>query len=191
MTLQVTTDRKEIYDTLIAWIVAATGFSADNIIWLNQEISRPSKPYAGILITNRGVKTGEDDVIQSFDDPSQKIQRLNAGPRQLNVQVEVYTDPATEANDSEADEILENMLLALETEEVRDLFRTAKIGFLRQDGGINRLDEQLGERWERRAQVDIVITYSGEIFDDGATSGNWIETVEIPTEENGNLIIQE
>ena len=177
MTLTVTTDRPQIYQTIIEWLETYTGVGAGKVIFLNQEIPRPAKPYVGILILNRGIKTGFDDVISSFDVPSQKVQRITAGPRQLVVQIEVYTDPSESLDDTEADELLENALLALETEDVRETFRVAKIGLLNQTT-INRLDEQLGERWERRAQADITITYSGETFDDGATSGNWVETVD-------------
>lgn len=190
MTITVTTDRKLIYDTIIAWLIASTGFAEDKIQFLNQGESRPPKPFISIMILNRGIKTGTDDVIQSYDVGSQKIQRITAGPRLLICQIEIYTEPATEFTGTEADEILENALLALDTEEIKALFRAAKIGQLTETP-INRLDEQLGERWERRAQSDVTFTYSGETFDDGATSGNWIETVENPTEENGNLIIQE
>jgi hypothetical protein len=48
------------------------------------------------------------------------------------------------------------------------------------------MDEQLGDRWERRAMAEVQFSYSGETFDDGDGTGNWIETVEAPTEENGN-----
>lgn len=190
MTITVTTDRKLIYDTIREWLGVYSGLGVDKVMFLNQSASRLQKPYATIMILNRGIKTGFDDVISSFDVPTQKIQRITAGPRLLICQIEVFTDPASEANDSEADEILENALLALDTEEVKELFRAAKIGQLTETP-INRLDEQLGERWERRAQSDVTFAYSGETFDDGATSGNWVETVEIPTEENGNLIIND
>ncbi len=195
MTLTVTTDRAQIYATLIEWLEIYSGVGSGKVDFLGQEVSRLAKPYATIMILSRGIKTGEDDVISSYDPGTEKIQRITAGPRQLVLQIEVYTDPATDladaASNPEADELLENALLALDTEPVRELFRTAKIGLLGPPTPINRLDEQLGERWERRAQADITITYSGETFDDGADSGNWVETVEIPTEENGNLIIQE
>jgi hypothetical protein len=177
MTLTVTTDRALIYQTIIGWIKLATGFDSEKVIFLNQEITRPAKPYVGIIILSRGIKTGIDESRSSFDADTQKIQRLTTGPRQMVVQLEVYTNPSESLDDTEADEVLENILLTLDTEAVKDLFRTAKIGQLTQTP-INRLDEQLGERWERRAQADVTITYSGESFDDGETSGNWIETVD-------------
>jgi hypothetical protein len=190
MTITVTTDRGLIYNTIGTWLGVYSGLGVDKIAFSSQEASRLVKPYASVMILNRGIKTGFDDVISTFDVPTQKIQRITAGPRLLICQIEVFTDPATEANDTEADEILENALLALGTEEVKELFRAAKIGQLTETP-VNRLDEQLGERWERRAQSDVTFSYSGETFDDGATSGNWVETVEAPTEENGNLIINE
>ena len=177
MTITVTTDRALIYSTLREWLGVYSGLGVEKIAFSMQAASRLVKPYATMMILNRGIKTGIDDVISTYDAGTEKVQRLTAGPRQMVLQVEVFTEPAESANDSEADEILENAMLALDTEEVKALFRDAKIGLLRQNP-VTRLDEQLGERWERRAQSDVTITYSGETFDDGATSGNWIETVD-------------
>lgn len=176
MTLSVTTDRALINSTLISWLETYSGVGAGNVVWLNQAFSRPAKPYVGIVVLNRGIKTGFDDVISSYDIPTEKVQRITAGPRQLILQIEIYSDPSTDDTTPEADAMLENALLALDTELIRETFRAAKIGLLSHTP-INRLDEQLGERWERRAQADVVITYSGETFDDGADSGNWIEGV--------------
>ena len=140
---------------------------------------------------NTGLRFGFDHTDQQFDTPSNKVQRQTSGPRQLVAQCEVYTDPPATLDVLDAAQRLESALFALDTEEVRDTFRAAKIGVL-SHGQINRFDEQFGDRWERRAQADVKFTYSGETFDDGAGStGDWIETVETPTESNGNLNISE
>lgn len=191
MTLTVTTDHEANLRTILNWLETYSGVGAGKAIWLNQKIGRPAKPYAGIIILNSGLRFGMDSVKETFDVPTQAIQRLTSGPRQLVAQCEVYTDPPATLATADAAQMLENALLALESELVRDTFRAAKIGMLSHTQ-VNRLDEQFGDRWERRAQADVVFTYSGETFDDGgAGSGNWIETVENPTEDNGNLIISE
>lgn len=191
MAVTVTTDYELNLRTILNWLETYSGVGAGNAIWLNQETPRPAKPYAGILILNSGLRFGTDHVEETFDVPGEVIQRLNSGPRQMIAQCEVYTDPPATLAATEASRMLENALLALDTELVRDVFRAAKIGVLSHTQ-INRLDEQFNDRWERRAQTDIVFTYSGETFDDGADgSGNWIETVESPTEDNGNLVIGE
>lgn len=188
MAVTSTTDHEANLRAILNWLETATGLT---VIWLNQEVARPAKPYAGILILNSGQRFGFDYVDQTFDIPSDSVQRQTSGPRQLRAQIEVYTDTPADLTVNDAARLLEIALDTLDTEGVRDAFRAAKLGML-SHGIINRLDEQFGDRWERRAQVDIMFTYSGETFDDGAgASGDWIETVEVPSEDNGNANIGE
>ena len=190
MALTITTDfiliRKTIYD----WLLAYAGVGS--VIYSSQEVSRETKPYASILINNGSLRSGHDEERLEFNVPNNVIERRTSGPRQMIVQCEVYSDPAVAPTDLEAAELLERALLALDAEVVKEAFRAAKIGILSHTP-IIRLDEQLGDRWERRALSDITITYSGETFDDGLTgeSGNIVETVEVPTEDNGNAIYNE
>ncbi len=191
MAITTITDYEANLRAILNWLETYSGLGAGNVIWLNQEVSRPAKPYGGILVMNSGLRFGLDHVEQTFDIPSQNVQRKISGPRQLVAQIEVYTDPPATLADADAAQMLENALTALDTEEVRDAFRVAKIGVLSHTQ-INRLDEQFGDRWERRAQADVNFTYSGETFDDGAgSSGDWVESVQIPSEDNGNAIIGE
>lgn len=173
------------------WLLNYSGGLTD-VIFSNQAEGRPAKPYATILIIVSGIKLGlDDDVIQTFDVPGQAIQREHLGPRQMTIQIEIYSEPAQALTDREAADYLNQALHATESIPVRDLFRNAGIALARYTAP-NRLDEQLGERWERRSQTDLTINYTGSIFDDGgAGSGDWVETVETPLEQNGNLTINE
>ena len=185
MALTITTDRTLFRQTLIAWLNTYAVLGG-RIIWADQTTPRPAKPYGTVFFPSGPVKTGLDDEVQSYNAPGSVVQRRTSGPRLITLQVEVYTDPATAAHASEAAELLENALMALDTIAVRDLFRAAKIGLISQTPA-QRLDDQLGERWERRAMSELVLSYSGETFDDGGSgTGNWIETVQVPTELNGN-----
>lgn len=186
MTANVTTDHQLIRETVRLWLQAGAGVS--QVIYANQEVPRPAKPYATILVVSSGQRFGLDETRQAFDATNEVVQRTVAGPRQMILQCEVYTDPATAPGQLEAAERLENALLMLDTVGVRSAFRAAKIAVAGHNQ-VTRLDEQLGDRWERRAVVDVTVTYSGETFDDGLTGedGNWVETVEVPGEGNGNL----
>jgi len=190
MTLTVTTDfiliRKTIYDWLLTYA------SVNSVIYTNQEVNRPTKPYASILINNGSLRFGHDEERNSYNGTSGVLERTTSGTRQMVVQCEVYSDPATTPNDLEAAELLESALLALDSEAVKSVFRAAKIGILSHTPVI-RLDDQTGDRWERRALSDVIFTYSGETFDDGLTgeTGNIVETVEIPTEDNANATYNE
>lgn len=185
MTLATTTDRALFRQTIASWLNTYAGLSG-RVIWANQSTPRPGKPYGSILFPTRSRKPGLDETRASFNVTSQAIERVTQGPRIIVAQVEIYSDPAADVNTAEAADMLDDALLALDTVSVRDLFRTSKIGMLGHTP-VQDLDEQLGDRWERRAQSDVTFAYSGETFDDGgAGTGDWIETVKIPTEGNGN-----
>lgn len=178
MTVTVTTDRQLLRQTLIGWLSTYTGIPAERIIYANQATPRPAKPYATILFPTMNVKTGFDESDASFNASTQLIERTTHGPRTFTAQVEVFTDVASTPHADEAAELLENALLALDTVAVRDAFQAAKLGMFGHTS-VNRLDEQFGERWERRAQADVSLCYSGETFDDGGQgSGDWIKTVD-------------
>lgn len=185
MALATTTDRALFRQTILSWLDTYAGLGT-RVIWANQSTIRPAKPYGSIVFPTRFQAPGIDEARGSFNVTSQLIERVTYGPRVVTAQVEVYSDPAIDVLTLDAADMLENALLALQTVLVRDLLRAAKIGMLGHTP-VQNLDEQLGDRWEMRAQSDVTFSYSGETFDDGGGgSGDWIETAEIPTEENGN-----
>lgn len=188
MTISVTTDHALIRKTIRDWLGTYTG--GLEVDYSNQEVPRLPKPCATILILSSGQKTGIAEEREEYSVANDVIERTTTIPTQIVAQCEVYTEPATDPNTPEAAELLENALLALDAVPVRDAFRVAKLGVL-SHSQITRLDEQLGDRWERRAVADVTFVYSGETFDDGLTgdSGNIVETVETPTEEGGNLVL--
>ncbi|MDY6980938.1 MAG: hypothetical protein SV201_13750 [Pseudomonadota bacterium] len=189
MAITVLTDYDAIKGALISWITTYSG--VNEAIFKNQDAPRPARPYAAFLITSDGGRFGIDEARQSYDAGSQVIQRNTAGLRKMNVQLDMYSEPAQAVGEKEAADYLNNLLLTLDTVAVRDLFKDANLTVL-DHTSVNRLDEQLGDRWERRAQVDLTLLYTGETFDDGGgSSGDWIETVEVPTTENGNLTLNE
>lgn len=189
MAITVLTDYDAFKNALIDWITTYGGVS--EAIFKNQDAPRPAKPYAAFLITSDNGRFGIDESRQSYDDVNEVIQRNTAGLRKMNVQLDFYTEPAKAVGEKEAADYLNNLLLTLDTVAVRELFKDANISVLNHTS-VNRLDEQLGDRWERRAQVDLTLLYTGETFDDGGgSSGDWIETVEVPTEDNGNLTLNE
>lgn len=185
----VLTDYNAMRAAILTWLTTYAGLS--DAVFKNQAAPRPAKPYAGILITSDGTKIGIDERRPSFDAGNNVIQLNTTGPRKMNVQVDIYSDPAKSTSDIEAADYLNTALLMLDTLAIEELFKSANLALLNHTS-INRLDEQLGNRWERRAQVDLTFLYTGETFDDGSgSSGDWIETVEIPTMINGNLTLHE
>jgi len=189
MAIALLTDFKAFMDAIETWLTTSTGVAT--VIDKNQAEGRPAKPYIAIKINTRGIRFGFDDVIENYNAVSEVIERNVAGPRKMMLQVEVYTDPKDLATDNEAGDLLEVALMSLEQTFFVELFNSANFSIL-DHTPINNLDEQLGERWERRAQTDLTLLYTGETFNDGDDgSGNWIETADAPTELNTNLTITE
>ena len=103
------------------------------------------------------------------------------------VNVQIYTEPAKSTTDIEAADRLNQAVIVTEHPVLIQQFNDANFSFLGHTPVI-RLDEQLGERWERRASSDLRILYTAESVDDGGF-GEWVTDVEIPTVENNNLIV--
>lgn len=184
MTISLTTDYGVMETALVDWLKTYGGVG--EVIWKDQDAPRPAKPYGALLVISDGRTFGVPEVRESFDVPTQAIQRQSSEPVEMTMQVEIYTEPAMTAGQSEARHLLQGAINALAHEPVRDALRAAKIGIINHTPVAN-LDEQLGDRWERRAQTDLTLLYSGESFDDGgAGSGDWVETAQVPTEDNGN-----
>lgn len=185
MTIATTTDRTLFRQSVIAWLALATGIPASRVIWADQAEPRPDKPYASVLFSSGMERYGFDEGRMSFNAGTNLIERTTTGPRGIAAQVEIYSDPATTPHAREANDMLDDALLALETEAVRGIFRDAKIGVMGHTNPL-RLDEQFGNRWERRSMAEVTFMYSGETFDDGGNgSGNWIENAPAPSESSG------
>jgi hypothetical protein len=189
MTITATTDWTTFKTAVLQWLstYAALGLAAPlTVIWARQAEPRPAKPYVSVLFLSRGKPLGLDEQRPQYNALSELIERVQTGPRIVTLQIEAYSDEAKDASTLEAGDMLQNAMLALATEPVKDLLRTAMIGVLDHTDPQN-MDEQLGQRWERRAVCEVTLLYSGETFDDGdGGSGDWIETADAPTEENGN-----
>jgi len=191
MSLIIKTDYDAIRQALITWLQTYSGAGMGDVTFKNQSEYRPSKPYGSILVISDGIRFGFDGVVQDFEPTNQVVQRTYYGPRQMTIQAEIYTDTSTAQGQMNAVDRLNYAVLSLETMQVQDIFRAANMAYISHTS-VNDLAEQLGERWESRAQADLKFLYTGEIFDDGAgSSGDWVETVQVPTESNGNLIINE
>lgn len=190
MAITVLTDFDLIKTTLLTWLQTYSsddGLLLNGVEFKNQLGDRPAKPYGNILITSSARKFGFDEERHEFNIPQQAIDKTTLGVREMKVQIDIYSEPANSLADVEALEILERALMTLETQTVKDLFKSANLTFMSHTP-TNELDQQLGDRWERRAQTDLTLLYTSEVFDTGSND-NWIETAENPTEANANLTV--
>lgn len=162
------------------WLSVRSGIDLDKVIWINQITPRPVNPFATMQFTSRGTKIGED-YIQEVQNGN-VIERHYLGIRELIVQVEIYTDPTDSDAALGAMELLEQALAALSMRQVIDDFQAADLASMNYE--VIRIDdEQVGERWERRAVADVRFSYRTILFDDGTDpapdDGTFIEIANI------------
>lgn len=185
MAIILVTDYAVMKAALLLWLEQQSGAGMGKAIFLNQVADRPAKPYATIQVIADNIKTGEDDVRPEFDVGTPALKYRTVGMREMTVQVQIYTEPAKSVTDVEAADRLNQAIITLDHPSIHKQFNDANISILGHTSVI-RLDEQLGERWERRATSDLRIMYTAESVDDGSF-GEWVDSVQIPTVDNGNL----
>lgn len=173
--------------SLLDWLKTNSGAGMSEAVFTRQKGRRPSKPYATIQVIADNIKTGDDDVRQEYDGGIPALTYRTVGLREMTVNVQIYTDPATNTNDLEATDRLNHALISLDHPSLVEQLNSVNISVL-SHAPIIRLDEQLGERWERRASTDLRLMYTAEAVDD-SSFGEWVESVQVPRESNGNLTV--
>lgn len=144
---------------ILEWATKAFGF---DVLWVDGVTPRLPVPYA----TMRWFS----DVMLGFADPFKIGLALDVSEQvqetwRLTIQLEVYSKPPGDLSTPDAMQIIEGALLTLQADETIRSFRDAKISFLSHEK-ILEMDEQAGDRWERRSLCDIhflhVITNTAE-----------------------------
>lgn len=138
-------------EAILDWVRQA--FGVDEVIWIDQAAPRLAFPY----ITMRwfsDTEIGLAEQVQFYHQLALDVRERVEQTRRLTIQLEVYTGVAGDLATLEAMEVLETGLLHLQTRQIRELFRAARISFLSHEKPL-RLDEFNGRRWERRALCDI------------------------------------
>ena len=187
MAITLITNYAAMKSSILQWLRENSGADMGKAIFLNQEGDRPEKPYATLQVMTDNIKTGDDDIRPEFNAGIPELIYRTFGYREMIVNVQLYTEPAKASNEIEAADRLNRALILLDHPIIVTQFNDANFSVLEHTPVI-RLDEQLGERWERRASSDLRILYTAESVDDGSF-GEWVESVEIPTVENTNLIV--
>lgn len=156
------TDYAGIKAAIYDWFKARSGLS--RVMWLEQPAPRLQKPYATLQIISRGGAVGFASVYPEMD--GDIIERTYVEEREMTVQFNVYTDPATQNSDLEATEYMDRALSTLSLQQVVDDFREAKVAALRWQNNHHN-PYQVAEVWERHASVDVMFHYHTQLFDDG------------------------
>lgn len=136
------------------------------------ELGRPAVPYATLTTINPGMLEGQDAEFLKFDAATDNLKLLLHGPRRMSVQVTVYTAPGAVAGANHASNRLMKAVDALRSPTVRNALALEGLTFLQVLSPPTRLDEQLGERWEWRAQADLEFLYTALLEDSSAVAAD-------------------
>ena len=190
MPITYATDHAGFERALVTWMQTYASLAADSVRWRNQITGRPDKPYATLHISSDGGAGGQDAEFEQFNSGLGLIEKALHGSRRFTLQCEMYSVPETAPGQSGARIRLLAAVSALRSDPVKELFRANGLAFLQQLSAVQNLDEQLGDRWERRAMADLEFGYTSVLTTTGADGSNWIETMDTPNEADGSLIIQ-
>ena len=190
MTITVQTGYEAVENALLAWLETYSGVGAGKVRWVPFKGDRPAKPYGSLQVITDGVQFGTDAHQSAYNGATSRIDRVNYGPRQMTLQCQIFSDLPANSTAAGARRMLQNAISSLESQVVMGAFETAGLAFMRSET-VRDVSEQQGQRWEGRAIVDIAVQYMSAVLDHGADPGGlqWIEDVEIPSEENTNLTI--
>lgn len=177
---------RAINDGLVEWVCRLTGLSNRSVIWANQQIERPSKPYVTLNFLTPMIPTGIDsfvDVCDDSDPSNERIVRHRIGPRQMTLSVNSFSDDIHP--DSNAQTILRKLSDSIYTLKSQDLLKKINASILTQNP-MQNLDSQDGSRWEYRAQMDFVLGYTQITIESGilpVESVNVSGTIKAPSGE--------
>lgn len=135
---------------LKTWVKDATGL--DRVIWANQSIARPDLPYAALNIISYPMEIGQ---------PERRVLSATGGyvyenveNQQMTLSVNVYTEPST----NDAFLYLQKLNQSVRINYWYEYLRNNSLSLF--DKSVMRnIDQQLGDRWEKRAQQDYTFRF--------------------------------
>ena len=138
------------YESAIyAWLVNAT---SQTVVWAEQDVNRPSRPYVSANITSYGISEGFPARSSDGDDNFTKhLKKL------LNVSVGTYGETSAI--------IIDNVVNSVYNDTEIGLLKTAGLYFRTISDPIPLAQVIEGE-WEQRWSVDVTFAYATDITSD-------------------------
>jgi len=138
-----------IRDAFIAWIVSATGFATDKVVWQEQNMPR-RLPKPGISIKiNSIIPTGREFIYRPDNTGSSEIYE----DKIVNVSIECYGDKARTVDPLE---VLTNLHASLHTVEKYKILQDAGIAFSDTSLGPADTTALLDIDFEERTNMDLI-----------------------------------
>lgn len=177
--------------TAMSFALTATA-TPGRVAWLEDDFARPAIPddadaYATVKLNSRGQTFGLDQVDGKFEGAGPTFTQRTAGYRQASMSVNVYTQPSDTLDVRNAMDRLEDLTTMMSVPAVFEALAAANVSLLDHEP-IRDLSTLVGERWETRGQVDIIVLYAVGTEDDTA---GWVDTVDGVTQADGTLVVNE
>jgi hypothetical protein len=196
VTITFNTDYAAIEGAIRAWLEVYAAVGANKVIYARQDAPKPVRPYATIWIERTSEEQGLVEHRDLFDPGTEEIPsqivRTYAKLVTALLRVDVYT--GTLEKDGETLDALSRLrraVMALELDSVRDTWNGLGFSWLTHEA-VQQLDEFEGDRWERRAQVDIRLLFRDSMTDDAVEPVETVESItETPASGDPTLIIGE
>lgn len=137
---------------IIAWLEAVTGFTPTHVIWRNQNVASPSKPYVSLLLTALS-SAGVDYKFPPNDSGAGDI----VGNRDFTLSIQVHMVEPHEAGYVDPLDFLEAIRQSVDIEEVYADLIAANLAFV--DTLLEPTDttEIVGSEFEPRATMDLLM----------------------------------
>ena len=190
MTTTHETDYAAIWRALYEWLQIYAGLPENSVRRLNQVAGRPDLPYATMQVI-ADVGGGVEGEEQNYNITTETLDTVTYGPRRLTLQITVYTAVEQDETDQNAMSRLAGAINALRVPSVKQLFKVNGVAFLQQLSSVQEADQQLGQRWERRANVDLEFSYTAYTTVIADSEGAPLVSMDPITEADGTLTVQE
>ena len=149
-----------IRPTIVSWIRSVTGFGAQSVIWKNQNIGRPAKPYIELFI---GSSTPDGSHDYKFP-PNAAGSGTIVGNRELPLSIQIFSPNIGEPGYIEVLDVLERIRQSVDIDDVYQTLISAGIAFVDTLTGPTDISQVLDREFEPRGLLDILlrIPYTSE-----------------------------
>jgi hypothetical protein len=132
---------------IIKWLSIGSGFTEDKVIWTDQNMPRPVRPYISVNMTR--FKTINREVI-TLPDSNGKSKIIEH--KEFVLPIQIYAD-----NNAQPDtlQVLSNVQSIVHTQQIQDLFSKEGIVFVRVLFGPDCTATRIDVMSEERAAMDI------------------------------------
>jgi len=151
MSLTLSPNLGDVRITLYNWFKELSGL--DRVIWANQARERPDRPYAMLNITSFPKAPGQVERNQREvgTSPNDRHYIDNRSQQPISMSTNVYTKK--HCLDEDAFTLMMKVNQSVEAIQINEWLKSYNIAYF-DKSEMRNLDEQLAQRWEKRAQQD-------------------------------------